>query len=54
MSRIATLYCLKCLVINKKVRYLQRDKKKQSVETVPEEAQTLDFLNKDCVPAIIN
>ena len=35
MATINTLYYFKCLVMNKKLRYMQRNKKKQSTETVP-------------------
>ena len=34
MAKINTLYYFKCLV-NKQLRYMQRNKKKQSIETVP-------------------
>ena len=32
---------------NRKVRSIQTNKKKRSMEIVPEEAKTLDFLEKD-------
>ena len=34
---------------NKKVRPMHREKSNQSIETVPEEAQTLDLLDKETV-----
>lgn len=33
---------------------VQMQEKKQQVETVPEEAQTLDLLDKDVMSAILN
>lgn len=57
ISRIYTLCLLKCSVLNnnkKYIRYTKKqeskvhtNKKKQSMEIVPEEAKTLDFLDKD-------
>ena len=35
MAKINTLYYFKFLVMNKILRYMQRNKKKQSIETVP-------------------
>lgn len=35
MAKINTLYYLNYLEVNKELRYMQRNKKKQSIETVP-------------------
>lgn len=63
ISRIVALYSFENLVLTttaanykvcKDARKLVHTKKKQSVEIVPEEAQTLDLLGKDIKSSIVS
>lgn len=61
-SKVATLYYIKCSVFNKKLRYMQRNKKayfihrgkNQPIECLSERIQTFVLQNKDFKLAIIN